>query len=93
MIIRTYYIRFKKPLTQTWVEGKNEMVVSNDAEAADIMDDWEMYFSRLYGHNFEGGGFAVKKAIKRWNFCRWMGMPFGKCVKAFLFGKDIFKVG
>ena len=53
MIIRTYYIRFKEPLTQTWVEGKNEMVVSNDAQAADIMDEWELYFSRLYGANFE----------------------------------------
>lgn len=53
MRIRTYYIKFKEPLTQTWVEGKNEMVVSNDAQAADIMDEWEMYFSRLYGHNFE----------------------------------------
>ena len=53
MVIRTYYIRFKEPLTQTWVEGKNEMVVSNDAEAADVMDEWELYFSRLYGHNFE----------------------------------------
>lgn len=35
----------------------------------------------------------MKKAIKRWQFCRWMGMPFGKCVKAFLFGKDVFKCG
>jgi hypothetical protein len=35
----------------------------------------------------------MKKAIKRWQFCRWMGMPFSKCVKAFLFGKDVFKVG
>ena len=29
----------------------------------------------------------------RYQFCRWMGMPFGKCVKAFLFGKDVFKFG
>lgn len=35
----------------------------------------------------------MKKAIKRWQFCRWMGMPLTKCIKAFFFGKDIFKVG
>lgn len=39
------------------------------------------------------GGASMKKAIKRWRFCRWMGMPFGKCIKAFLFGKDVFKCG
>ena len=53
MVIRTYYIRFKEPLTQTWVEGINKIVASNDAQAADIMDEWELYFSRLYGGKFE----------------------------------------
>ena len=53
MVIRTYYIRFKEPLTQTWVEGKNEMVAKNEAEAAEVMDEWRLYFSRMYGLNFE----------------------------------------
>lgn len=35
----------------------------------------------------------MKKAIKRYRFCRWMGMPLGKCIQAALFGKDVFKVG
>ena len=34
----------------------------------------------------------MKNMIKRWNFCyNFMGMPFWKCVKAALFGKDVFK--
>jgi len=33
----------------------------------------------------------MKKAIKRYRFCRWMRMPFSKCISAFFFGKDIFK--
>ena len=53
MVIRTYYIRFKEPLTQTWVEGKNEMVARDDAEAVSIMDEWRLYLSRQYGVNFE----------------------------------------
>lgn len=36
----------------------------------------------------------MKKAIKRFNFCyRIMGMPLSKCIKAALFGKDVFKFG
>ena len=53
MKIRTYYIRFKEPLTQTWVEGKNEMIAFNDEDAEDIMNEWELYLSRQYGGNFE----------------------------------------
>lgn len=53
MIIRTYYIRFKEPLTQTWVEGKNEMIAHDDEDAEDIMNEWELYLSRQYGGNFE----------------------------------------
>ena len=53
MVIRTYYIRFKEPLTQTWVEGKNEMIAFNDEDAEDIMNEWELYLSRQYGGNFE----------------------------------------
>lgn len=53
MIFRTYYIKFKEPLTQTWVEGKNEMIARNEAEAADILKEWGLYFNRLYGADFE----------------------------------------
>ena len=34
------------------------------------------------------------KALKRWRFCRnVLGLSFGKCVQAALFGKEVFKVG
>lgn len=33
----------------------------------------------------------MKKAIMRWRFCRWMGMPFGTCIQGFLFGREVFK--
>lgn len=36
----------------------------------------------------------MKKAIKRFNFCYYvMNMPLSKCIKATLFGKDVFKFG
>ena len=52
-MIRTYSVRFKEPLTQTWVEGKNEMVTCSRADAAEFMEELEVYFNRLYGPNFE----------------------------------------
>lgn len=36
----------------------------------------------------------MKKAIKRFRFCYYfMGMSFGKSIKAAIFGKDVFKFG
>ena len=36
----------------------------------------------------------MKNAFRRFRFCYYvMGMPLGKCIKAALFGKDVFKVG
>lgn len=53
MIICTYYLKFKEPLTQTWVEGKNEMIAHTKEEADGILTEWERYLSRNYGANFE----------------------------------------
>ena len=34
----------------------------------------------------------MKNALKRFRFCYYfMGMPLSKCIKAALFGKDVFK--
>ena len=36
----------------------------------------------------------MKKAFRRFCFCYYfMSMSFGKCIKAALFGKDVFKFG
>lgn len=36
----------------------------------------------------------MRDAIRRFRFCYYViGMPLGKCIKAALFGKDVFKLG
>ena len=52
-MLRTVYIKYREPLTQIWVEGKEEMYFRNEEEMQRDLDDWELYFSRLYGADFE----------------------------------------
>ena len=52
-MLRTIYIKFREPLSQIWVEGKEEAYFRNEADMRDCLDHWETYFSRLYGADFE----------------------------------------
>lgn len=52
-MICTIYMKYREPLTQIWVKGKDEMYFPNKERMDQYLEDLERHFSRLYGANFE----------------------------------------
>ena len=52
-MIRTIYMKFREPLTQIWVKGKDKMYFPNKERMDQYLLDLERNFSRLYGAYFE----------------------------------------